>query len=600
MKCETEIIEISPAELNALKEKVENNNLDKEAICKLIVMIDTLSYVQHLIKEKDITINKLNRLLFGTSGSSEKSANIQEILKGNDACQGQESGLEESEVEMESMESMESMEIGYEGLSASVSVASIASVGDNTIDTVEDQKEDREKKKGHVGHGRNGVSVYKEAERRAIPHACLQAGSKCPECPAGRLFKLKSPSVLLRLTGHAPISATVYELERLRCSSCGAIFKATPPPGVGEARYDQASCALVCLLKYGNGFAFYRFEKFQENMGVPLPIGTQWKMVKSVAEVGKLIYEELLNVAAQGEVIHNDDTHVQILSIDKAIKRGEIADGRTGTFTTGIIAKIGGRGESGERGERGEREIAIYVSGRNHAGENLEEMLKRRDQSLGPPIQMCDAKSGNSPKTHKDEGAKTIVANCLTHARRRFVELADTFPHECKTVVDYLAKVYTIDDYARHNKLSPRARLALHQLKSKKIMTQLKQWIDRQFIEKKVEPNSNLGSAIKYMQRHWEKLTLFLSVENAPLDNNVVEQSLKRPILNRKNAYFYLTENGAHVGDIFMSIIQTCSKAKINAYDYLTKLQIYEKDVKRNPLAWLPWNYKDTLEKTGV
>jgi len=584
MKCEIEIIEISPAELNALKEKVENNNLDKETIRKLIVMIDTLSYVEHLIKEKDITINKLNRLLFGSCGSSEKSTRILEILKEGDACQRKEFGLEESEMEMESGSEME---CECDGLSES---ASVASVGDrdntiDTIDTVEDQEDlESEKKKGH---GRNGVSVYREAERRAIPHACLQAGSKCPECPAGRLFKLKSPSVLLRLTGHAPISATVYELERLRCSSCGAIFKATPPPGVGEAKYDQASCALVCLLKYGNGFAFYRFEKFQENMGVPLPIGTQWEMVKSVTGVGKLVYEELLNMAAQGEVIHNDDTHVQILTIDKAIKNGEIADGRTGTFTTGIIARVG------------EREIALYVSGRKHAGENLEEILKRRDQSLGPPIQMCDAKSGNSPKTHKDEGEKTIVANCLTHARRRFVELADTFPHECKTVVDYLAKVYTIDDYARHNKLSPRARLALHQLKSKKIMTQLKLWLDRQFIEKKVEPNSNLGSAIKYMQRHWEKLTLFLSVENAPLDNNVVEQSLKRPILNRKNAYFYLTENGAHVGDIFMSIIQTCSKAKINAYDYLIKLQVYEKDVKRNPLVWLPWYYKDTIKKMG-
>jgi hypothetical protein len=585
-EAEAEIMEISPAELVELKAKVENNHLDQEAIRRLIALIDTYSYVHFLITEKNITIHKLNRLLYATSSSSEKSANIQELLKRDDACQSKESDLEESEVEMESMSSIE---IGCDGLSESVSVASVVSVGDDAvgiIDSVEDQEE-RGKKKGH---GRNGVSVYREAERKAISHPLLQVGSKCPGCPAGKLFRLKSPSVLLRLTGHAPISAKVYELERLRCSSCGAVFKAPLPPGVGEEKYDQASCAMVCLLKYGNGFAFYRLEKFQENMGVPLPIGTQWEMVKSVLGVGKLIFEELLNMAAQGEVIHNDDTHVQILSIDKAIKEGEIDDGRTGTFTTGIIAKIG---------ERGEREIAIYVSGRKHAGENLEEMLKRRDLSLGPPIQMCDAKSGNSPKTHKDEGAKTIVANCLTHARRRFVELADTFPDECKTVVGYLAKVYTIDDYARQNKLSPRARLALHQLNSKKIMDQLKQWLDCQFIEKKVEPNSNLGSAIKYMQRHWEKLTLFLSVENAPLDNNVVEQSLKRPILNRKNSYFYLTENGAHAGDIFMSIIQTCSKAKINAYDYLIKLQLYEKNVKRNPLAWLPWYYENTIKKLG-
>ena len=156
---------------------------------------------------------------------------------------------------------------------------------------------------------------------------------------------------------------------------------------------------------------------------------------------------------------------------------------------------------------------------------------------------------------------------------------------------------YKIDKYARDQKLTPAARLELHKRKSKEVMDQLKEWFDLQFAQKKVEPNSSLGSAIKYMKKHWEKLTRFLSVENAPLDNNLVEESLKRAILNRKNAYFFKTENGARVGDIFMSIIQTCYKAKINAFDYLVKLQKHAKDVEKNVVDWMPWNYQDTINK---
>lgn len=567
---EPDIIEITPTQLQALKEKLDNDskNLNEEDVSKLKALIDTISYVYDLIKEKDTKISKLRRLLFATS-TSEKS---KKLFTNND---------DDNKKKEDSNSLAEESENG----NGNESVGDADADGGADADAVvKSEGECQSKKKGH---GKNRVSVYTGAERKTISHPCLQAGSKCPECPAGRLFELKSPAVILRLKGQPPITATIYELERLRCSSCGAIFRAPVPQEAGDERYDKASCAMVCLLKYGNGFAFNRFEKFQQNMGIPLPAANQWEMVESVVPMGELIYEEFLNLAAQGEVVHNDDTDVHILSIEQALKKGEINDGRTGTFTTGIISKVDGR------------EIAIYISGRKHAGENLEELLRRRLKSLGPPIQMCDAKSGNPPKDNDTE-VKTIVANCLTHGRRKFVELIDTFPDECKTVIDYLAKVYKNEKDARNQKLTPAARLEFHKSKSKEVMDQLKEWLDLQFTQKKVEPNSSLGGAIKYMQKHWEKLTRFLSIENAPLDNNVVEQSLKRAILNRKNAYFFKTENGAHIGDIFMSIIQTCYKARINVFDYLVKIQMHAKAVEENTAEWLPWNYEDTMKKLAL
>ena len=104
-------------------------------------------------------------------------------------------------------------------------------------------------------------------------------------------------------------------------------------------------------------------------------------------------------------------------------------------------------------------------------------------------------------------------------------------------------------------------------------MEELHAWLTRQFEERLVEPNSSLGGAIAYMLKHWEKLTLFLRVPGAPLDNNICERALKKAILHRKNALFYKTANGAHVGDLFMSLIHTCELCGANPFDYLTELE---------------------------
>ena len=106
-----------------------------------------------------------------------------------------------------------------------------------------------------------------------------------------------------------------------------------------------------------------------------------------------------------------------------------------------------------------------------------------------------------------------------------------------------------------------------------------------------MEPNSLLGGAIKYMLKRWERLTLFLRQKGAPLDNNLCERILKKAILNRKNALFYMTENGARVGDIMMSLIATCQLEGVNPQDYLNALQRNADEVKKHPSQWLPWNY---------
>jgi len=151
------------------------------------------------------------------------------------------------------------------------------------------------------------------------------------------------------------------------------------------------------------------------------------------------------------------------------------------------------------------------------------------------------------------------------------------------------------DARARDQNLDPPQRLALHQAESAAPIKALEQWMQRQFDERLIEPNSSLGAAILYMQKRWSELTLFLRVPGAPLDNNACERALKKAIMHRKNALFYRTLAGAHVGDVFMSLIHTAELNHIAPFEYLVALQRHAAELAADPAAWMPWTYQATL-----
>ncbi len=423
-----------------------------------------------------------------------------------------------------------------------------------------------------TGHGRNGAEAFAGAQKVEIAHPDLHHGDRCPECRKGNVYGQKEPKVLVRIIGQAPLAATVYSLERLRCGACGQVFTAQEPEGVGPEKYDETAAAMIAQLKYGSATPFYRLEQLEAQLGIPLPAATQWEIVEETAELIKPARDELIRQAAQGKVLHNDDTSMRVLKL----KRPE-GEQRTGVFTSGIVSIGEGRN------------IALFFTGAKHAGENMADVLRRRAAELPAPIQMCDALSRNVPKL--PSGAEILLANCLAHGRRQFVEVATNFPGECRYVLEMLGQVYGHDAEARAQSLMPEQRLQLHQQRSGPVMEQLHHWLEMQFAEKRTEPNSGLGKAITYLLRHWRPLTTFLRVAGSPLDNNIVERALKRAVVHRKNALFYRTLNGAQVGDLFMSLIHTCQLCGANSFDYLIELQRHARELAANPAEWMPWNY---------
>jgi transposase len=401
---------------------------------------------------------------------------------------------------------------------------------------------------GPAGHGRNPATAFTGAERVRVKHPQLKPGDICPECREGKVYCQKEPRTLVRIVGRPPLRATVFEMERLRCNACGDIFTAIAPPAAGPEKFDPTAVATTALLKYGTGMPFHRLEQLEKHLGIPFPASVQWELMKRAAGWLRPVLKELIRHAAQGGVVHNDDTGMRIL---KLVRHTD--DGRTGTFTSGIVSIWR------------EWKIALYFTGWKHAGENLADVLKQRAAELDAPIQMCDALSRNTPRL---TGVQTLLAYCLSHGRRQFTDIAPNFPEECRYVLEKLGEVYHNDALSRERKMSAEARLVFHQEHSAPLMDELHKWMEEQFAEHRTEPNSGLGKAISYLQRHWTKLTLFLRQPGAPLDNNIVERALKKAILHRKNALFYKTMNGARVGDLFMSLIHSCELNKVNPFDY--------------------------------
>lgn len=438
----------------------------------------------------------------------------------------------------------------------------------------------KKRKRPAKGHGRNGAGAYTGGLRIPVPLEGAFPGCACPKCKKGKLA-LQKPGVVPRIFGQPVLAAKIWEPERWRCSLCKELFHAQLPAEARGPTYDATAVAMIAILHFGNGFPFKRLEQHQASLGIPVPASDQSELLRDAYQGLLPVWQALIRYAAQCDVVHNDDTGMKILSLLALIQEKASATkgkARTGIFTTGIVAITGAR------------RIALYFTGRKHAGENLAAVFEHRDPALPPPTHMSDGLDRNDPgNVPTDEG------KCLTHGRRQFVDIVSCFPDECRRVVEDIAKVYRVDAIAKERNLSPGDRLLLHQEKSAPVMDGLRRWMTDQLLEGAVEPNSALGKAIIYMLRRWTPLTLFLRKAGAPLDNNAAERILKKAIRHRKNSLFYKTERGAATGDFYMSLIETCALNKVDAFHYLTSLIRNIHRVADSPESWMPWNYQAML-----
>ena len=546
----------------ALIARVHLSNLPSSDAAKVEWVIRMYFYVVFALQEAKLSAKRLRALLCGTRPEPLPEASLASS-PADGAGTRTAAGLE-------------------------AEAAGVAATANQVPPGAQQTPEQAKSRGGHrPGTGRLGAAAYVGATRVECRHEELAVGQRCPVCGQGTLYQLPA-GVEIRLDGHALLSAIHYAVEKLRCSACGAIFTAELPAGVGAEKYNAQARAVLAVSRYYLGVPGYRLQGYQAMLGVPVPDATQWDQIEVVGDCAYKVFEQLEREAAQGEVIFQDDTAVRIVSLIKENRELVAAaqvqglstpNERTGMYTTALAVQVG------------EHTAILYYSSRQHAGENLQRLLDKRELGLAKPLAMSDALASNAVA----DDARVIRCHCLAHGRRKFSDLAEVFPHECQVVLEVISQVCDHDEQARTEQLSPEARLAYHQAQSQPLMDALKTWLDRQLEERLVEPNSALGKAIGYLQNHWETLTRFVSIPGAPLDNNLAERVLKLCIRQRNNSLFFHNTHSAYIASVLTSLIATCVYAGINAVDYLVALQEHRAEVWAHPAAWLPWTYQARL-----
>lgn len=565
-----EVVEMDESEIKHIIALVRSTTWDDKIKNKIIKTIELSLWLPLFLKNKAITLHKLRTMIFGKGYNNKEPASTTGPVIPSEPDEAPQEPIIQEETEQALVNhSPERQDIINVSLVEQSPNSNSTQTGTELTDVVAPKK---------PGHGRMSHHVYNNATDIDLLLS-LTVGDECPTLCGGTLGPYQ-PGILIKVLGQNFADVYRYHVEKLRCNLCGIIISADIPPEAQGNKYDETFIAMLAVMKYYLAVPFYRQENFQRMLGFPLPDSTQWDLIERLAGYCYSIFNTLKRLSGNARLLHNDDTYIKILEVVKQIKDGTAGD-RTGMYTTGILADYEGH------------KIALFLNGRKHSGENVADILKNRSSDKEPIIQMSDALSANIPK-----GLKSILCNCLAHGFRKFEEIKDYFGEKCSKIIEMLSDVFEND--SKTKAMNHEERLSYHQEYSKPIMDKLKSYMVTLLEKKEIEPNDYLGKAIKYMLRHWDKLTRFLSVAGAPIDNNVVERMLKIAIRNRKSAMFYKTLYSAGIGGMITSIIYTCHLANENPVDYLVALQRYEPDIRANTEAWLPWCYRETMAKCEV
>jgi len=410
------VIEKSQADIDAAIAAIKASEIENATKDFAISCIKLAVWLPKALLEQKIKLSNLRKLIFGRAKNKSSKANTD---SDKPSTKKAESESLANDIEMTAPEP------SVEEPSASSSSAKMQ------------------------GHGRLPHTAYTNTIEHTLTIPHLKPGDFCPEQCGGKLYRYE-PDILVRIKGQNLAAVHKYWIEKLRCATCGYFVQASIPDNVGKEKYDAAFKAILVLQKYYVAVPFFRQAYFQSLLEMPLPVSTQWQLIEEVGSVAIPVFKELEYKAANGDIIHNDDSHVKITDLIRNNRTNPDKD-RTGMFTTGILSRTD------------QHDIALFYNSTLHAGENLEKLLTKRDPKSGLVIQMCDALSRNIPSSFR-----TILCNCLSHGLRKFDDLKEFYPEPCLHIIKQIADVYEHDENT--SDMDKEARLAYHQQHSIPIM----------------------------------------------------------------------------------------------------------------------------------
>lgn len=442
------------------------------------------------------------------------------------------------------------------------------------------------------GHGRNGASAYRQAQH--VFHALVGViGALCAACGLAKMNRYRE-KIIIRIVGQPLFGAELHHYEQARCRGCGKIVRADGPACVHEGlgtdyiRHDWSACAMLMVMHYFGGAPFKRLESLHDGWGIPMPDANQWQLVDAGDDLLRPLYRALERHAIQQATnFRIDDTGSMVIALKKEIDAEVAALTKLGKSTKNVRTGINA---TGSYWETPDGPVILFSTGRHHAGEMVDQLLRQRLVS-GPKLVKCtDGASKNFDHEHAD---KLIESTCNAHALLKFRDLKDKYPAEYAEAGRLYKAVFDNDDQAKALGLNPVERMFYHRQHSKPLMLDLKKMCDEKIASKRVEPNSPLWEPLTFVVNQWERLVRFCEAPGVPLDTNLVEQALIMPVRYLAGSFNYKTETGAAVGDLAMSLIATARANDVEPVAYLTECLRCHEDLAKRPDHYLPWAYRE-------
>jgi transposase len=395
------------------------------------------------------------------------------------------------------------------------------------IATIQTRRENAEKKRQLV--------------TRKLEHKVREDQKTCPKC-GGHDFSRLGDGAMTELYELVPamVERQLHIQEKLRCRCGEAIVTADGPPKVyDKTRFGPTFMAQVAVSKCADSLPLHRQAKAYRRVGVQVSDSTLGDLFHRTAEITKPLSDRLLHLVAEKEIVLADETTQRVQ-----------AKGKTRTaWLWSFIAR-----------DEAEKEIIAYVFSRSRSGATPVRVLADTIGKL-----LVDGYSGYNKVTLPGGRER---AGCLAHLRRKFFEAQSAASDAAKQAMDFILEIYKIERAALDaDLLGTPEHLEMRQTASRAVMDDFKAWLDAE--QARHPPKGPMGEAINYALGQWKALTLFLTDQHLPVDNNASERALRVAALGRKNFLFVGHDvAGENLAGLY-SLIATCEANGVNPVAYL-------------------------------
>ena len=357
------------------------------------------------------------------------------------------------------------------------------------------------------------------------------------------------------------------------------VVQAKAPAHLLEGSWPtEALLAQIAVSKHSEHMPLNRQAVVMARHGVPIDrsVLADW-MGRTGALIAPVVEHMAKRLMADSTRFHVDETTAPVL------------DPGRGKTKTGYLWAVF-RDDRGWGGTAPPGVVFHYRPGRK--GEYAAEILDGFDGTI-----QVDAYGGYShlgtPK--RAGGAPLRLAFCWAHGWRKLIKAK---PQKGSPIVDEallrIAALYKVEDAIRGS--DPDNRRAVRQEWSRPLVDEFFAWLAAQ--AKRVSRKSDLGEAMAYMLKRQDGFRLFLDDGRVDIDSNLVENAIRSPAMNRRNALFAGHDEGGRNWPRFASLIGTCKMTGVEPYAYLRDL--FTSIAKGHPAkdigALMPWAHAQTAK----